>query len=42
MAGTVDGLTGGLLGGSELRALKEWEWDVRCAVRMAEGGGGEG
>jgi sphingomyelin phosphodiesterase 2 len=41
MAGTVDGLIGGLFGGSELRALKEWEWDVRCAARIGRGGNGE-
>ncbi len=29
MAGTVDGLIGLLFGGSELRALKEWEGEVR-------------
>lgn len=41
MAGTVDGLIGGLFGGWELRGLKEWEGQVRRAERMerVEGGG---
>lgn len=33
MAGTVDGLIGLLFGGSELRGLKEWEWEVRNCWR---------
>ena len=37
MAGTVDGLIGGLFVGSELRALVEFEWEVRNAL---EGAGG--
>lgn len=46
MAGTVDGLIGGLYVGSELRSLKDWEWDVRCALKQEEGrerrtGGGD-
>jgi len=37
MAGTVDGLIGGLFVGSELRALNEFEWEVRNALQL-EGG----
>ena len=37
MAGTVDGLIGGLFVGSELRALNEFEWEVRAALHL-EGG----
>ena len=37
MAGTVDGLIGGLFVGSELRALKEFEWEVRNAIELAGG-----
>ena len=37
MAGTVDGLIGGLFIGSELRALKEFEWEVRNALELAGG-----
>jgi len=37
MAGTVDGLIGGLFVGSELRALNEFEWEVRNALHL-EGG----
>jgi sphingomyelin phosphodiesterase 2 len=31
MAGTVDGLIGGLFVGWELRSLKELEWEIRNA-----------
>ncbi|CAF9907160.1 MAG: phospholipase C type enzyme [Heterodermia speciosa] len=45
-AGVVDGLIGGLFVGSELRALKEFEWEVRNARDVAEErerlGGGDG
>ncbi|RMZ82198.1 hypothetical protein DV738_g1736, partial [Chaetothyriales sp. CBS 135597] len=37
MAGTVDGLIGGLFVGSELRALAEFEWEVRNAMQLAGG-----
>lgn len=37
MAGTIDGLIGGLFVGSELRALQEFEWEVRNAIYMAGG-----
>jgi len=37
MAGTVDGLIGGLFVGSELRALNEFEWEVRNALHQAGG-----
>jgi len=37
MAGTIDGLIGGLFVGSELRALNEFEWEVRNALQL-EGG----
>jgi sphingomyelin phosphodiesterase 2 len=37
MAGTLDGLIGGLFVGSELRALKEFEWEVRNALQLAGG-----
>lgn len=37
LAGTVDGLIGGLFVGSELRALGEFEWEVRNALYMAGG-----
>ena len=37
MAGTVDGLIGGLFVGSELRALIEFEWEVRNALQSAGG-----
>ena len=37
MAGTVDGLIGGLFVGSELRALKEFEWEVRNAIELSGG-----
>ena len=42
--GVVDGLIGGLFVSSEIRALKEFEWDVRTAREMAErlGGSREG
>ena len=41
-AGIIDGLIGGLFVGSELRALKEFEWEIRNAKMMASGGGGGG
>ncbi|RMZ89491.1 hypothetical protein DV736_g3264, partial [Chaetothyriales sp. CBS 134916] len=37
MAGTLDGLIGGLFVGSELRALAEFEWEVRNALHLAGG-----
>lgn len=37
MAGTVDGLIGGFFIGSELRALIEFEWEVRNALQLAGG-----
>ncbi|KAL2352115.1 Endonuclease/exonuclease/phosphatase [Cryomyces antarcticus] len=37
-AGVIDGLMGGLFVGSELRALKEFEWEVKNARRTAAGG----
>lgn len=37
VAGTIDGLIGGLFVGSEIRALKEFEWEIRN-VRVAAGG----
>ena len=37
MAGTVDGLIGGLFVGSECRALKEFEWEVGNAIELAGG-----
>ncbi|KIW16143.1 hypothetical protein PV08_06194 [Exophiala spinifera] len=37
MAGTVDGLIGFLFVGSELRALAEFEWEVRNALQLAGG-----
>lgn len=37
MAGTVDGLIGLLFVGSELRALAEFEWEVRNALQLAGG-----
>ncbi|KAI9743929.1 MAG: phospholipase C type enzyme [Claussenomyces sp. TS43310] len=40
-AGVIDGLIGGLFVGSEIRSLKEFEWEIRNA-RAAAGGGGEG
>ncbi|MCJ1485634.1 phospholipase C type enzyme [Schaereria dolodes] len=36
-AGVIDGLIGGLFVGSEIRALKEFEWEIRNA-RTAAGG----
>lgn len=36
-AGVIDGLIGGLFVGSELRALKEFEWEIKNA-RGAAGG----
>jgi sphingomyelin phosphodiesterase 2 len=44
-AGILDGLIGGLFMSSELRALKEFEWEVRNArslVVAAEGGAPSG
>lgn len=35
-AGVLDGLIGGLFVGSELRALREFEWEVRNTRAMAE------
>lgn len=37
MAGTIDGLIGGLFVGSELRALAEFEWEVRNALQLGGG-----
>lgn len=37
LAGTLDGLIGGLFVGSELRALQEFEWEVRNALHLAGG-----
>lgn len=37
LAGTLDGLIGGLFVGSELRALTEFEWEVRNALYLAGG-----
>ncbi|EOD46239.1 putative sphingomyelinase family protein [Neofusicoccum parvum UCRNP2] len=36
-AGVIDGLIGGLFVGSELRALREFEWEIRNARAVAEG-----
>ncbi|KAL4911071.1 hypothetical protein BDW74DRAFT_142377 [Aspergillus multicolor] len=36
-AGILDGLIGGLFVSSELRALKEFEWEIRNTKRMVEG-----
>ncbi len=36
-AGVVDGLIGGLFVGSELRALREFEWEVRNARNLGSG-----
>jgi len=36
-AGVIDGLIGGLFVGSEIRALKEFEWEI-CNARAAAGG----
>lgn len=36
-AGVIDGLIGGLFVGSEIRALKEFEWEIRNAKAKAEG-----
>ncbi|KAK4697799.1 sphingomyelin phosphodiesterase 2, partial [Lecanoromycetidae sp. Uapishka_2] len=35
-AGVLDGLIGGLFVGSELRALKEFQWEIQNAKEMAE------
>jgi len=40
-AGIIDGLIGGLFVGSEIRALKEFEWEILNA-RAAAGGGTDG
>ena len=40
-AGVIDGLIGGLFVGSEIRALKEFEWEIRNA-RAAAGGDSNG
>ena len=40
-AGVLDGLIGGLFIGSELRALKEFEWEIQNAKDMAEGRRGD-
>ncbi|KAL4940320.1 hypothetical protein BDV06DRAFT_196925 [Aspergillus oleicola] len=37
-AGILDGLIGGLFVSSELRALKEFEWEIRNTKRLAEEG----
>lgn len=37
LAGTLDGLIGGLFVGSELRALSEFEWEVRNALYLTGG-----
>ncbi|KAG9569971.1 hypothetical protein KCV04_g18452, partial [Aureobasidium melanogenum] len=34
-AGVIDGLMGGLFVGSELRALREFEWEITNARTMA-------
>ncbi|KAF4554563.1 Inositol phosphosphingolipids phospholipase C-like protein [Elsinoe fawcettii] len=39
-AGVIDGLIGGLFMGSEIRALKEFEWEIRNARRIVEESGG--
>jgi len=36
-AGVIDGLIGGLFVGSEIRALKEFEWEIKNARRAAGG-----
>lgn len=41
-AGILDGLIGGLFVSSELRALKEFEWEVRNAKRIVERAGAQG
>ena len=40
-AGVIDGLMGGLFVGSELRALKEFEWEVKNARTLAADADGE-
>jgi sphingomyelin phosphodiesterase 2 len=37
-AGIIDGMIGGLFVGSEIRALKEFEWEIKNAQRAAGGG----
>ena len=39
-AGILDGLIGGLFVSSELRALKEFEWEVRNARALASAAAG--
>ncbi|MCJ1397705.1 phospholipase C type enzyme [Xylographa trunciseda] len=39
-AGVIDGLIGGLFIGSELRALKEFEWEIWNAIEVEESLGG--
>lgn len=39
-AGIIDGLIGGLFVGHELRALKEFEWEIRNARKIAGGDDG--
>lgn len=34
-AGTIDGLIGGFFMGSEIRALREFEWEIECAKTQA-------
>jgi sphingomyelin phosphodiesterase 2 len=41
-AGVIDGLIGGLFMGSEIRALKEFEWEIRNARAAAGAGDGGG
>ena len=41
-AGLLDGLIGGLFVGSELRALKEFEWEIKNAKTLARNGGPQG
>jgi sphingomyelin phosphodiesterase 2 len=36
-AGVIDGLIGGLFVGSEIRALKEFEWEISNAKAVAGG-----
>jgi len=36
-AGVLDGLIGGLFIGSELRALREFEWEIKSAKSIAQG-----
>lgn len=41
-AGVIDGLIGGLFMGSEIRTLKEFEWEIRNAKAAAGAGNGGG